>query len=97
MKDTFVKHRYFYPPIVTLGVAFVVYKVIFRNPSHADGYYGGSLLTNFVTVARVIVHYIKLLFFPLTAMTGAVTTRHENIALRMNHGYSPVFATPTKT
>ena len=66
IKNTFVKNRYFYPPFFLLGLAFVVYKVILKNPSHAAGYYGGSILTNFATVTRVIVHYIKLLVFPMT-------------------------------
>lgn len=66
LKDTLVKHRYFYPPLFLLGSAFVVYKVVVKSPSHAAGYYGGSILNNVATVARVVVHYVKLLLFPLT-------------------------------
>lgn len=63
---TVKQHQTFYAALFVGGGLFAAYKLIFHNPSQAAGYWGGSLYTNFLTVAKVHGHYIQLLLFPRT-------------------------------
>ena len=60
------RHRWFYAAFFMGGGAYAAYTILLSNPSHAPGYHGGSLLNNFLTVAKVQAHYLKLLGFPRT-------------------------------
>jgi tetratricopeptide (TPR) repeat protein len=65
VKGTLRKYFLFYLPFFIGGLAFTYYKVVVAPPSHGHDYYGGHLWTNFFTVARIIVYYIKLLLLPV--------------------------------
>ena len=61
------KRRVFFYSILLLGAAaFTYYKVAVMPPSLHPGYYGGTWATNFLTVSRIIMYYLKLLLFPIT-------------------------------
>jgi Tfp pilus assembly protein PilF len=64
--ETFTRSKYLYTGLFACAALFSLYKTTIDNPSHAEGYYGGSIIPNFLTVAKILVHYIKLLFFPIT-------------------------------
>jgi tetratricopeptide (TPR) repeat protein len=65
-KKLWAQHKYFYSPFLTGALFFTFYKVFINSPSHQKGYYGDSLLTTFLTVVKIIPHYLKLLVFPIT-------------------------------
>jgi Flp pilus assembly protein TadD len=54
----------------TVGAAvllFLAWYYVYRvNPSHQQAMYGGGLGPTLMTSARIVVHYIKLLLFPIT-------------------------------
>lgn len=53
-------------PFTFLGaLAFSYYKIFIKSPSLQHTYYGGSALATFLTVARILVHYLKLILFPV--------------------------------
>ena len=61
------KKRVFFYSILLLGAAaFCYYKVAVMPPSRHPGYYGGTWATNFLTVSRIILYYLKLMLFPIT-------------------------------
>jgi len=60
------KYALFYAPFVIAACAFLYFKAVVHPPSHGLTYYGGHVWTNFFTVARVIVHYLKLFLVPVT-------------------------------
>jgi len=66
LKKLWAQHKYFYSPFLTGALFFTFYKVFINSPSHQKGYYGDSLLTTFLTVVKIIPHYLKLLVFPIT-------------------------------
>ena len=66
LKKLWAQHKYFYSPFVTGTLAFTFYKIFINSPSDQKGYYGDSLLTTFLTVVKIIPHYLKLLIFPIT-------------------------------
>lgn len=54
-----------YYSIFLLGGIFYLYKIIFHTSiSGRTHYWGGNFLTNVLTVSKVFVYYIYLLFFP---------------------------------
>jgi len=65
IKSTVIKHPYFYGFFVTGALAFSYYKVFINSPSHQYAYYGDSIWVTFLTVGRILVHYIQLLLFPV--------------------------------
>lgn len=58
--------RLFYLPVIILAVALVSYVLFLVRGTWVRTYYGGSLWFTGLTMARVFLHYIKLLIFPLT-------------------------------
>ncbi len=65
IKKVTKKQIFFYLPFLIGAIAFTYYKTVVAPPSHGHEYYGGHLWTNFFTVARIIVYYIKLLLLPV--------------------------------
>ena len=65
MKSTVKQHPYFYGFFLTGALAFSYYKVFINSPSHQYAYYGDSMWVTFLTVGRILVHYIQLLLFPV--------------------------------
>ncbi len=47
------------------GLAYGYYKVFITSPSLQFSYYGNSAYITFLTVGRILVHYIKLLLYPV--------------------------------
>ena len=61
-----IAQGYFLYPLTFLGaLAFSYYKVFIKSPSLQDTYYGDSALTTFLTVGRILVHYIRLFVYPI--------------------------------
>jgi tetratricopeptide (TPR) repeat protein/uncharacterized membrane protein len=61
-----IANGYFLYPFMFLGaVAYTCYQVFIKSASLQDTYYGDSALTTFLTVARILVHYLKLLVYPI--------------------------------
>ena len=58
-------YKYFYSFFAAGALTFTYYKVFISSPSHQEGYYGNSMWVTFLTVAKIIVHYMKLLIFPV--------------------------------
>jgi tetratricopeptide (TPR) repeat protein len=65
IKSTIKQYPYFYGFFLTGALAFSYYKVFINSPSHQYAYYGDSMWITFLTVGRILVHYIQLLFFPI--------------------------------
>ena len=65
LKRVVRQYKYFYSFFLAGALTFTYYKVFISSPSHQEGYYGDSMWVTFLTVARIIVHYMKLLIFPV--------------------------------
>jgi len=65
LKNTVRRHKYFYGIFFLCALCFSVYKIFIYPSSHQEGYYGGSMAVTFLTVGRILVQYIKLLFLPV--------------------------------
>jgi len=65
LKRVVRQYKYFYSFFVAGALTFTCYKVFISSPSHQEGYYGNSMWVTFLTVAKIIVHYMKLLIFPV--------------------------------
>lgn len=60
------KYRWLYLPLFLGAIAFTWYAVFEIRPSKNWGWYGGSAVNNFLTVARIWVYYLSLLLYPHT-------------------------------
>lgn len=58
--------RLFYIPLVVLAGGLATYVLFLVRGTWVRTYYGGSLFFTGLTMARVFLHYMKLLIFPLT-------------------------------
>jgi len=65
LKKIWIQHKYFYGIFFIGALAFIYYKIFINSPSHQEEYYGNSILITFLTVGKIIIHYIKLLLFPV--------------------------------
>jgi len=54
----------FYLITLLLAFLFVGYTIFIKQPSQQHQWYGGNLIFNILTVARVFIYYIRLLLFP---------------------------------
>lgn len=71
---TIWRYKKLYLPFFLCGVLFTVYYIYAQPATRAAGWYGGGIVLNFLTVARIWVHYLWLLLFPVTLVadyTGA--------------------------
>ena len=59
-----------YLGLFLVAILFTIDKAVVRNPSRQEGFYGGSASTNFLTVFRIWVFYIKMLVLPLSLNAG---------------------------
>jgi len=66
LKRVIVKYKYLYGPLLLAGITFGLYTVFVAKASHRIGWYGDSPNLNFLTVARILIFYIKQLFYPVT-------------------------------
>jgi tetratricopeptide (TPR) repeat protein len=65
LKILWRKYALFYLFFFLGALFFVYYKLTIAPPSNLLQYWGGSLWSNFFTVARILVYYLKLLLFPI--------------------------------
>ena len=65
LKKIWIQSKYFYSIFFMGALAFIYYKIFINSPSQQKEYYGDSVLVTFLTVGKIIVHYIKLLLFPV--------------------------------
>jgi tetratricopeptide (TPR) repeat protein len=65
VKKVLVQSRYLYGLIFSGALLFAYYKVFISSPSDRISYYGDSMITTFLTVGKILLHYIKLLVYPI--------------------------------
>ena len=63
------RSRWLYLLMGGLLAVCLYYFVFIANPSHRRALYGGGLGPTLLTSSRIVVHYLKLLIFPLTLNT----------------------------
>jgi tetratricopeptide (TPR) repeat protein len=59
------RYKLYYFSFLVPAILFTCYKVLLESPSNKVGYYGGSLYIQILTVGKILIYYIKLLFFPI--------------------------------
>jgi len=59
-------HWVFYLSFFVVALLFTFYKVVLKNPSLQKEFYGGSILSNFLTVLNIWVFYIRMMIFPVS-------------------------------
>jgi tetratricopeptide (TPR) repeat protein len=64
-REVWKRYGFFYLPVFLMGAGFTCYKLFINYPSTRHEYYGGSLVTNFLTVGKILVYYLKLIFLPV--------------------------------
>lgn len=65
LKKSLARAYVLYPLIFLGALAFSYYKVFVKSPSLQSAYYGDSALVTFLTVTRILAHYLKLLALPI--------------------------------
>jgi tetratricopeptide (TPR) repeat protein len=65
VKKVLVQSKYLYSLLFLGALSFSYYKVFIKSPSYKVTYYGDSMITTFLTVGKILVHYIKLLLYPI--------------------------------
>lgn len=60
------KHATLYLPLLGGAAVFAWYVVSVLRPSQGWGWYGGNIINNFLTVARIWIYYLSLLIYPKT-------------------------------
>ena len=68
LKKIISRYVFFYLFFLTVALLFSGYKVFIKSPSNKIGFYGGDPLTQFLTVGKILVYYIKLLFYPINLL-----------------------------
>ncbi len=68
--QTFVRYRYFYLSVTALGFAVAYYYIVLMHASGRIfgtriGWWGGSVLLNYLTASKVMMYYLKQLLFPI--------------------------------
>jgi tetratricopeptide (TPR) repeat protein len=64
-KEVWSRYYPLYLPVFLVGVWFAYYKVFINYPSTRHEYYGGSIATNFLTVGKILIYYLKLILLPV--------------------------------
>jgi Flp pilus assembly protein TadD len=65
LKKSLARAYVLYPLTFLGALAFSCYKIFIKSPSLQSSYYGDSAVVTFLTVARILAHYLKLMFFPI--------------------------------
>lgn len=68
LKKIISRYGFFYLFFLTIALLFTGYKVIIKSPSNKIGFYGGDPFIQFLTVGKILVYYIKLLFYPVNLL-----------------------------
>jgi tetratricopeptide (TPR) repeat protein len=66
LKKIVSRYKLFYLCFFIPAVLFTGYKVLIKSPSNKIGFYGGELYIQLLTLAKILVYYIKLLLYPVT-------------------------------
>jgi tetratricopeptide (TPR) repeat protein len=56
---------YVYATLFSGALAFSYYKIAVKSPSYQTTFYGDSLYVTFLTVGRILAHYMHLLLYPV--------------------------------
>jgi len=64
-KEVWSRYYPLYLPVFLVGIWFAYYKIFLNYPSSRHEYYGRSLVTNFLTVGKILVYYLKIIFMPV--------------------------------
>ncbi|MBI3795477.1 MAG: DUF1736 domain-containing protein [Deltaproteobacteria bacterium] len=78
--STVWRHKYLYLPLLLGGVCFSWYAAFVALPVWRVGWHGGSIVTNFLTTARIWVYYLYLLLWPIPLLadySGAFLPVHS--------------------
>ena len=65
LKNTITSHKLLYSFFFLMAILFAAYKVLLKSPSNKEGFYGGDLYIQLLTVSKILIHYIKQLLFPI--------------------------------
>jgi tetratricopeptide (TPR) repeat protein len=65
LKEVISRYRYYYLMLLIAATAFTGYKVWIKSPSQRQSFYGENIYQHFLTVAKIMVHYFKLMLYPL--------------------------------
>jgi tetratricopeptide (TPR) repeat protein len=65
LKKSVAQSAYLYVPLFIGALAFSYYKVFVASPSYQKAYYGDSVLITFLTVVKILAHYLQLLIYPV--------------------------------
>jgi tetratricopeptide (TPR) repeat protein len=68
LKKIVSRYGFFYLFFLTIALLFTGYKVLIKSPSNKIGFYGGDPFVQFLTVGKILVYYIKLLFYPINLL-----------------------------
>ena len=66
LQASFDRSKWLYLVMGVVSALFLFYFVVVANPSHQRGLYGGGVGPTLMTSARIMVHYVKQMTFPLT-------------------------------
>lgn len=66
LQATFDRSKWLYLVMGVVSALLLFYFVVVANPSHQRRLYGGGLGPTLMTSARIMVHYVKQMTFPLT-------------------------------
>ena len=64
-KKTVTQSPYLYTILFLGATAFSYYKIVIKSPSYQTTFYGDSLYVTFLTVGRILAHYMHLLLYPV--------------------------------
>jgi len=64
-KEVWSRYYPLYLPVFLVGIWFAYYKIFLNYPSSRHEYYGRSMVTNFLTVGKILVYYLKIIFMPV--------------------------------
>ncbi len=64
-KKTITQSPYLYAILFFGALTFSYYKIVIKSPSYQTTFYGDSLYVTFLTVGRILAHYMHLLLYPV--------------------------------
>ncbi len=68
LKEIISRYKLFYLFFLAVAILFTGYKVFLKSPSTKVGFYGGDPFIQFLTVGKILVYYVKLLFYPVNLL-----------------------------
>ena len=68
LKRIISRYGFFYLFFLAIALLFTGYQIFIKSPSNKIGFYGGDPFIQFLTVGKILVYYIKLLFYPVNLL-----------------------------